>query len=182
MAQLGAIGSAPIEAGGTAMAAQADRLGHAPAGGQAGGDPGGERITGPIGVLNRPKALRRRKASARNGPTTGAPLGGDHQGRLEGQIPGAIALGWIEAAANQGIQLDPRLGQQLQPHPRGRRQQPRPAGLLQRRPIGRRHDGSLVCAPADGYIAFPNVTALPGNEWFYFAQPSDRQMNAETAV
>jgi hypothetical protein len=49
-------------------------------------------------------------------------------------------------------------------------------------PIGRRHDGSLVCAPADGYIVFPNVTALPGNEWFYFAQPSDRQMNAETAV
>ena len=49
-------------------------------------------------------------------------------------------------------------------------------------PIGRRHDGSLVCAPADGYIAFPNVTTLPGNEWFYFAQPSSRQMNAETAV
>jgi hypothetical protein len=46
-------------------------------------------------------------------------------------------------------------------------------------PIGRRHDGSVVSAPADGYIVFPNTTALPGNEWFYFAQRSTREMNSD---
>ncbi len=46
-------------------------------------------------------------------------------------------------------------------------------------PIGRRHDGSVVSAPADGYIVFPNTTALPGNEWFYFAQLSTRTLNSD---
>jgi predicted deacylase len=43
-------------------------------------------------------------------------------------------------------------------------------------PIGRRHDGALVVAPADGRIVFPNVKAEPGFEWFYFAQPSTRRL------
>jgi predicted deacylase len=42
--------------------------------------------------------------------------------------------------------------------------------------IGVRHDGSVVTAPADGYILFPNPVAAPGNEWFYFAQASNRQV------
>jgi predicted deacylase len=42
--------------------------------------------------------------------------------------------------------------------------------------IGKRHDGKLVQAPADGFIVFPNPKAQPGNEWFYFAQPSNRNM------
>ncbi len=40
--------------------------------------------------------------------------------------------------------------------------------------IGHRHDGRVVTAPADGYIVFPNPSALAGNEWFYFAQKSAR--------
>ena len=40
--------------------------------------------------------------------------------------------------------------------------------------IGIRHDGTVVSAPADGRIVFPNVRAEPGHEWFYFAQPSPR--------
>jgi len=43
-------------------------------------------------------------------------------------------------------------------------------------PIGIRHDGTVVAAPADGRIVFPNVRAEPGNEWFYFAQPSPRRL------
>ena len=43
-------------------------------------------------------------------------------------------------------------------------------------PIGMRHDGTLVSAPDDGFIVFPNAVALPGTEWFYFAHPSDRQL------
>ena len=42
--------------------------------------------------------------------------------------------------------------------------------------IGHRHDGSKVTAPADGFVVFPNPGALPGNEWFYFAQRSARVM------
>jgi predicted deacylase len=42
--------------------------------------------------------------------------------------------------------------------------------------IGIRHDGTLVSAPADGRIVFPNVRAEPGHEWFYFAQPSPRAL------
>lgn len=40
--------------------------------------------------------------------------------------------------------------------------------------IGRRHDGTVVTAPRDGHVVFPNPNALPGNEWFYFAEPSTR--------
>ena len=39
-----------------------------------------------------------------------------------------------------------------------------------------RHDGTEVRAPRDGFIVFPNPRALPGNEWFYFAQPSARPL------
>jgi predicted deacylase len=42
--------------------------------------------------------------------------------------------------------------------------------------VGTRHDGTQVCAPADGFIVFPNIKAAPGNEWFYFAQHSDRKL------
>jgi predicted deacylase len=42
--------------------------------------------------------------------------------------------------------------------------------------IGVRHDGSMVVAPADGRIVFPNVKAEPGFEWFYFAQVSPRRL------
>lgn len=46
-------------------------------------------------------------------------------------------------------------------------------------PIGVRHDGHIVAAPADGRIVFPNPRAEPGHEWFYFAQPSPRRLRAE---
>jgi hypothetical protein len=42
--------------------------------------------------------------------------------------------------------------------------------------IGHRHDGQAVTASADGHIVFPNPKALPGNEWFYFAQASKRSV------
>jgi succinylglutamate desuccinylase len=42
--------------------------------------------------------------------------------------------------------------------------------------LGLRHDGRVVRAQADGFVVFPNPKALPGNEWFYFAQPSARRM------
>ena len=44
--------------------------------------------------------------------------------------------------------------------------------------VGTRHDGTAVRAPADGFIVFPNPSALPGNEWFYFARLSDRKLRA----
>ena len=44
--------------------------------------------------------------------------------------------------------------------------------------IGLRHDGSPLSAPQDGHIVFPNPTALPGNEWFYFAQTSQRKLGS----
>lgn len=44
--------------------------------------------------------------------------------------------------------------------------------------IGTRHDGQTILAPNDGFIVFPNPAALPGNEWFYFAQRSDRVLRA----
>ncbi|HYP71273.1 MAG TPA: succinylglutamate desuccinylase/aspartoacylase family protein [Variovorax sp.] len=43
-------------------------------------------------------------------------------------------------------------------------------------PIGQRADGSVVHAPDDGYIVFPNDEALPGAEWFYFARESERRL------
>ncbi|EGI75587.1 putative succinylglutamate desuccinylase [Hylemonella gracilis ATCC 19624] len=42
--------------------------------------------------------------------------------------------------------------------------------------IGLRADGSAVRAPTDGFVVFPNPAALVGNEWFYFAQRSQRQL------
>lgn len=43
-------------------------------------------------------------------------------------------------------------------------------------PIAVRADGSTVHAPRAGRIVFPDPTALPGHEWFYFAEPSDRPL------
>jgi len=37
--------------------------------------------------------------------------------------------------------------------------------------IATRHDGERVAAPRDGWIVFPDHKALPGNEWFYLAEP-----------
>ena len=42
--------------------------------------------------------------------------------------------------------------------------------------IATRADGSLLQAPRDGYIVFPDVSALPGHEWYYLAQASDRPL------
>ena len=41
-------------------------------------------------------------------------------------------------------------------------------------PIGQRADGSLVAAPSDGWIVFPNARAGARQEWFYLARPSRR--------
>jgi uncharacterized protein len=43
--------------------------------------------------------------------------------------------------------------------------------------VGERHDGTPVIAQADGHIVFPDTQALPGHEWFYFAQPSERSLS-----
>jgi predicted deacylase len=43
--------------------------------------------------------------------------------------------------------------------------------------VGERHDGTPVIAQADGHIVFPDTHALPGHEWFYFAQPSERSLS-----
>ncbi len=43
-------------------------------------------------------------------------------------------------------------------------------------PIARRADGSAVLAPRDGFIVFPDVSAVPGHEWFYWAQASTRPL------
>lgn len=42
--------------------------------------------------------------------------------------------------------------------------------------IGTRADGTPVLAPDAGRIVFPNTGALPGQEWFYLARPSDRSL------
>lgn len=42
--------------------------------------------------------------------------------------------------------------------------------------IAVRADGSEVRAPQAGYIVFPDVSALPGHEWFYLAQASTRPL------
>jgi predicted deacylase len=42
--------------------------------------------------------------------------------------------------------------------------------------VGERHDGAPVIANANGHIVFPDVNALPGHEWFYFAQASERPL------
>jgi hypothetical protein len=36
--------------------------------------------------------------------------------------------------------------------------------------IARRHDGTVLTAPARGRILFPDVGAKPGNEWYYLAE------------
>jgi predicted deacylase len=40
--------------------------------------------------------------------------------------------------------------------------------------LGTRHDGSVVVAPFDGFVVFPNASTEPGHEWFYLAKPSPR--------
>lgn len=47
--------------------------------------------------------------------------------------------------------------------------------------IGTRQDGSEVRAPRDGFILFPNPNSLPGNEWFYFADLSERTVDGISA-
>jgi len=42
--------------------------------------------------------------------------------------------------------------------------------------IAMRADGTEVRAPQPGYIVFPDVSALPGHEWFYLAQRSERPL------
>ena len=42
--------------------------------------------------------------------------------------------------------------------------------------IAVRADGTEVRAPQAGHIVFPDVSALPGHEWFYLAQRSDRPL------
>ncbi len=42
--------------------------------------------------------------------------------------------------------------------------------------IGTRHDGAPVVASDSGFIVFPNASAVAGNEWFYFAQASRRNL------
>lgn len=40
--------------------------------------------------------------------------------------------------------------------------------------IGTRHDGTVVLAPFDGRIVFPNPAGAAGQEWFYLAKPNPR--------
>ncbi|KQP17995.1 succinylglutamate desuccinylase/aspartoacylase family protein [Pseudorhodoferax sp. Leaf267] len=40
--------------------------------------------------------------------------------------------------------------------------------------IAMREGGSVLVAPGDGYIVFPNAQAALGTEWYYFAVDSDR--------
>ena len=42
--------------------------------------------------------------------------------------------------------------------------------------IALRADGTELRAPQPGYIVFPDVSALPGHEWFYLAQRSERPL------
>ncbi len=42
--------------------------------------------------------------------------------------------------------------------------------------IAVRADGSELRAPQAGYIVFPDVSAVPGHEWFYLAQASERPL------
>jgi predicted deacylase len=42
--------------------------------------------------------------------------------------------------------------------------------------IGVRADGSELRAPRNGRIVFPNPGALPGHEWYYLAQASERPL------
>jgi uncharacterized protein len=40
--------------------------------------------------------------------------------------------------------------------------------------IATRQDGTMLSAPADGWIMFPDVKAEPGHEWFYLAEPVEQ--------
>lgn len=40
--------------------------------------------------------------------------------------------------------------------------------------IGTRDNGAVVTAARSGFILFPNPNAAAGNEWFYYAKPSER--------
>jgi uncharacterized protein len=42
--------------------------------------------------------------------------------------------------------------------------------------VGERHDGTPVIARADGHVVFPDPNALPGHEWFYLAEASQRHL------
>lgn len=42
--------------------------------------------------------------------------------------------------------------------------------------IGYRATGEAVAVPCDGYLVFPNLQAMPGNEWFYRAERSQRRI------
>lgn len=44
--------------------------------------------------------------------------------------------------------------------------------------IATRADGAKITAPENGFIVFPNPSAVPGNEWFYFARRSPRALRA----
>jgi hypothetical protein len=46
--------------------------------------------------------------------------------------------------------------------------------LREGEPIAVRADGTELRAPRDGFIVFPDVGALPGHEWYYWAQASER--------
>ncbi len=48
--------------------------------------------------------------------------------------------------------------------------------LREGEPVAERADGTLWRAPRDGWIVFPDVGALPGHEWFYWAQASERPL------
>jgi hypothetical protein len=45
--------------------------------------------------------------------------------------------------------------------------------------IGTRRDGTVLSAPFDGFVVFPNPLAEVGHEWFYLAAPSTRLSGRE---
>ncbi len=42
--------------------------------------------------------------------------------------------------------------------------------------IARREDGTELRASTDGYVVFPDASAEPGHEWYYFARESERPL------
>lgn len=48
--------------------------------------------------------------------------------------------------------------------------------------IATRHDGTRVLSPEDGYIVFPNSNTTPGNEWFYLAHRSERNIHSPSVA
>lgn len=47
--------------------------------------------------------------------------------------------------------------------------------------VATRFDGTPLLAQSNGYIVFPNTQSTPGNEWFYLAQHSTRDISGQTA-